>query len=78
MIENEIIESKLPADALEAIELHEKLLSVLEVANILRVSRATLCNFRRKKNGPLYVKIGREFKYPEKKLYEFINKQVNL
>jgi hypothetical protein len=56
----------------------DKLLTSVEVANKLRISTATLANFRERKTGPAYIRVGRQFKYPYKALVEYIKKLTTI
>ena len=50
----------------------DRYLTAKEVANKLRVSMATLGNFRKKKTGPSCHKVGFHYVYPEKELIEYL------
>ena len=55
----------------------DDMLTAVEVAQKLRTTISTLMNLRKNKTGPEYVKVGMHFKYPYKKLVEYIKKQTN-
>ena len=55
----------------------DDMLTAVEVAQKLRTTISTLMNLRKRKTGPEYVKVGTHFKYPYKKLVEYIKNQTN-
>lgn len=53
----------------------ESLMTPQELADILRVPRGTLANWRSKDQGPPFIKLGRHVRYPWECVTEWINSQ---
>ena len=65
----ELIDQKLTPQPFDALEM----LTVREVARYLRVTHWTLLNWRRKRRGPPYVKLGRNLvRYPRWRFENFV------
>lgn len=56
----------------------DQMFTAREVANKLRTTISNLCQMRKSKIGPDYIKVGKHYKYPCKKLIEYIKKQTNI
>lgn len=55
----------------------DQLLTSTEVANKLRTTISALCHMRKHNRGPEYVRVGRRFKYPYKRLLEYLKNNCN-
>jgi excisionase family DNA binding protein len=53
------------------------LMTPLEVGQMLGVNEQTLRNWRRERSGPTYIRVGRQVRYRESDIHDFLEANEN-